>query len=125
MLKNLIKNYPIKLISFSEINKDFKSIDELPDGKYKALWYGYILELEDGTKYKTKIGVRQSRNLTSFKDYLVKDGKVTTFSGMAEFPAVAEGKDYGRKPISTKEVVRLGIDPDFHINVNAFNNGQR
>lgn len=52
-------------------------INELADGIYKARFYDWIFELEDGRKYKTHYGVRCSRKCSKLTQYEVKGGEFT------------------------------------------------
>ncbi len=57
--------------------KDPSDISMIPDGEFKALNYGYTLELENGTIIKTKDGVRCSRERCGgYEDYSKKDNKI-------------------------------------------------
>lgn len=50
-------------------------LNKLEDGTYKALRYGYTLELEDGRMFTTDIGVRCSRRYCGgWKQVTVKNG---------------------------------------------------
>lgn len=91
-----------RIIIKSGVERDFiPSIDNLPDGEYKARWYGYTLELDNGDKYKTKTGVRNTRRFSRIQMYTVKDGNVTqiskSYSGLGEVGAGQQGMSYGHK----------------------------
>lgn len=57
-----------------DVNDELTPIDELPDGIYKARYYAWTFELEDGRKYKPKCGVLRSRQLTPVEEYKLEDG---------------------------------------------------
>lgn len=56
---------------------NLSDINELADGIYKARFYDWIFELEDGRKYKTHYGVRCSRKCSKLTQYEVKGGEFT------------------------------------------------
>jgi len=107
----------IKKLEFSDPVKD---IGILPEGKYKAIRYGYIFELEDGTKYRTKYGVRNSRqNAGKFKLYQVSPNEdepklieVKKFTGFAEIGALMQGASYGARPKPGENVTRVEVDTE-------------
>ena len=61
-------------VLFDDNTEELPNISELANGVYKALFYAWIFELEDGRKYKTNFGIRRSRNQTDWKEYSVVDG---------------------------------------------------
>lgn len=91
-------------------------LSELPDGVYSAMRYGYTVELDDGRKFKTEYGVRNTRNHSGgYKKIQIKDGDIVTtsthkFSGMAEVGAVLQGASYGRKPSPDENPTRIKLD---------------
>lgn len=67
-----------QIVMFNESDEVLPSVSELPDGEYNALFYGWVLELEDGRKYATDFGVRRGRRHTSLQKYRIRDGKLDT-----------------------------------------------
>lgn len=92
------------------------SIKELPSGEYVGRWYGYTFELENGKKYRTIYGVRNSRSFAKLERYRIdNDGLVSkSFSGMTEVGGALQGRSYGKpiKPLEASEITRLSIDTD-------------
>jgi len=72
-------------------------INELADGIYKARFYDWIFELEDGRKYKTQYGVRCSRKCSKLTRYEVKNGEFTEMDDELSEGKVTNGN--GRKMI--------------------------
>jgi hypothetical protein len=99
-------------IQVDKINLDIPSIDLLADGEYKGLRYGYTLELEDGSRYRTLDGVRNNRSKAKLKTYIVSGGKITcrNFSGLAEVSGALQGASYGRRPKKGENVTRVEVD---------------
>jgi len=101
-----------------ELKDPTPDLSSLPEGEYKGIRYGYIFELEDGTKYKTKYGVRNSRNRAgSPKLYRVNLNaeepvlvEVKKFTGFAEISAGMQGATYGDKPAPGENTTRITVD---------------
>lgn len=65
-----------QILLFEEFELDeLPSVSELPDGRYKALFYSCVFELENGKMYKTDYGIRRSRRFSSWETYEVKNGE--------------------------------------------------
>lgn len=90
-------------------------ISDLSDGRYKAKRYGYTLELEDGRKFKTKDGVRDTKSTAKLQEIEIRDGDIVSkkFSGMAEIGGAMQGASYGRSvKMSPSDVTRLTLDTE-------------
>lgn len=66
-------------VLFDDNEEELPNISELPNGIYKALFYAWIFELEDGRKYKTNFGIRRSRRQTDWQEYDVVDGNIEQY----------------------------------------------
>lgn len=56
------------------ITKKYPNILTLPGGVYKARWWCYLFELEDGRIYKTNTGIKCSQRQARWKEYHVLKG---------------------------------------------------
>lgn len=59
-----------------EYLNNLPNLSELADGTYKAYYYSHVLELEDGRMFYVKNGVRHTKQMTSIKNYTIKDGNI-------------------------------------------------
>ena len=71
-------------VLFDDNEEDLPNISELANGIYKALFYAWIFELEDGRKYKTNFGIRRSRRQTKWTMYSVINGDFNEVSSIVD-----------------------------------------
>lgn len=101
-----------------EMKDPTPDLSSLPEGDYKGIRYGYIFELEDGTKYRTKYGVRNSSHHAgppklyhvgpNAEEPVLKE--VKKFTGFAEIGGVMQGATYGSRPDPNENVTRITVD---------------
>lgn len=72
----LPKRCPVCENKESVSEEKMPELSELPNGTYKALFYAWVLELEDGRMFHTPYGVRHGRHCASWKQYKVEDGEM-------------------------------------------------
>lgn len=62
--------------SIDESKETLPNITQLKDGTYKAYFYDWVFELEDGRKFMMNYGVRRSKRMTPLKTYTIRNGKI-------------------------------------------------
>lgn len=67
---------PADCNGFTEEN-EYPPLSELQDGAYRAIIYDWVFELADGRKFSLPYGIRQSRRMSSFRNYEVRNGDAT------------------------------------------------
>lgn len=93
--------------------------EDISDGTYQGYFYGYCIELTDGRKLETEIGIRCTKKYCGgLKEIIIDNGYVIVndnknFSGMAEAQGALDGADYGAKPPSAWDMSKVTLDPAF------------
>lgn len=67
---------PAECNAFTD-ESEYPPLSELQDGTYRAIIYDWVFELADGRKFSLPYGIRQSRRMSSFKNYEVRNGDAT------------------------------------------------
>lgn len=65
-------------------SEEIPNIAELKNGVYRAYYYAWVFELEDGRKFRPTYGIKRSKKMTTLTDYSVVNGEIRELKCVAE-----------------------------------------
>lgn len=72
-----MKNITDFISGLNDVDPDsLPDISELGDGVYRAKWWCWVFELEDGRKFRPHLGVKCSRRFARWDCYDVRGGEI-------------------------------------------------